>query len=96
MNLSCHCILYEILEITNTVLYKLIVHLFRGDDEELLDSDLSYEFHRESHHIHSIPRPQISQVRVRVRVKVKVQGQGQGQGQVQGQGQGQGQGIGTR
>ena len=79
MNLSCHWILYEILEITNTVLYKLIVHLFRGDDEELLDSDLSYEFHRESHHIHSIPRPQISQVRVRVRVKVKVQGQGQGQ-----------------
>ena len=48
------------------------VHLFRGDDEELLDSDLSYEFHRESHHIHSIPRPQISQVRVRVRVKVNV------------------------
>merc|ERR1719289_164840 len=26
-----------------------------------MDSDLSYEFHRESHHIHSIPRPRISQ-----------------------------------
>merc|ERR1712168_806996 len=25
--------------------------------EELLDTDISYEFHRESHHIHSIPRP---------------------------------------
>ena len=27
-----------------------------------MDSDLSYEFHRESHHIHSIPRPRICQV----------------------------------
>jgi pimeloyl-ACP methyl ester carboxylesterase len=36
-------------------------YLKRGDDEELLDSDISFEFHRESHHIHSIPRPQISQ-----------------------------------
>ena len=31
-------------------------------EEEVMDSDLSYEFHRESHHIHSIPRPRISQV----------------------------------
>jgi len=30
-------------------------------EEELLDSDISSEFHRESHHIHSIPRPRISQ-----------------------------------
>jgi len=30
-------------------------------EEEVMDSDLSYEFHRESHHIHSIPRPRISQ-----------------------------------
>ena len=90
MNLSCHCILYDSLEITNTVPYKVNVHLFRGDDEELLDSDLSYEFHRESHHIHSIPRPQISQVRVKVKGLTQGQSQGQGQGQVQGQG------IGTR
>jgi pimeloyl-ACP methyl ester carboxylesterase len=33
-----------------------------ADDESLWDSDISFEFHRESHHIHSIPyRPQISQ-----------------------------------
>ena len=31
-------------------------------EEEVMDSDLSYEFHRESHHIHSIPRPRICQV----------------------------------
>ena len=31
-------------------------------EEEVFDSDISYEFHRESHHIHSIPRPRISQV----------------------------------
>ena len=31
-------------------------------EEEVLDSDISYEFHRESHHIHTIPRPRISQV----------------------------------
>ena len=35
---------------------------FRADEEELLDNDISYEFHRESHHIHSIPRTEISQV----------------------------------
>ena len=31
-------------------------------EEEVFDSDISFEFHRESHHIHSIPRPRISQV----------------------------------
>ena len=31
-------------------------------EEDVLDSDISNEFHRESHHIHSIPRPRISQV----------------------------------
>ena len=31
-------------------------------EEEVIDSDISYEFHRESHHIHSIPRPRIGQV----------------------------------
>jgi len=36
-------------------------YLSRADDEELRDSDISYEFHRESHHMHSIPRPEISQ-----------------------------------
>ena len=30
--------------------------------DELLDSDISHEFHRESHHIHAIPRPEISEV----------------------------------
>jgi len=30
-------------------------------EEEVYDSDISFEFHRESHHIHSIPRPVISQ-----------------------------------
>ena len=47
--------------------------MYRGDDEELYDSDLSYEFHRESHHIHSIPRPEISPVRVNINMIVKVQ-----------------------
>ena len=32
-------------------------------EEDVLDRDISNEFHRESHHIHSIPRPRISQVR---------------------------------
>ena len=32
-------------------------------EEDVMDSDISNEFHRESHHIHSIPRPRISQVR---------------------------------
>lgn len=36
-------------------------YLNRADDEQLLDSDISHEFFRESHHIHAIPRPQISQ-----------------------------------
>jgi hypothetical protein len=36
--------------------------IFRADEEELLDNDISYEFHRESHHIHSIPRTEIGQV----------------------------------
>ena len=31
-------------------------------EEDVMDSDISNEFHRESHHIHSIPRPRISQV----------------------------------
>ena len=30
-------------------------------EEEVIDSDISFEFHRESHHIHSIPRPRIGQ-----------------------------------
>jgi len=30
-------------------------------EEEVIDSDISFEFHRESHHMHSIPRPRISQ-----------------------------------
>jgi len=30
-------------------------------EEEVLDTDISFEFHRESHHIHSIPRPSISE-----------------------------------
>ena len=34
-----------------------------SSEEEVFDSDISFEFHRESHHIHSIPRPRISQVR---------------------------------
>jgi hypothetical protein len=34
----------------------------RADEEQALDNDISYEFHRESHHIHSIPRTEISQV----------------------------------
>lgn len=33
----------------------------QADDDSLWDSDISFEFHRESHHIHSIPRSQISQ-----------------------------------
>ena len=33
-----------------------------SSEEEVYDSDISFEFHRESHHIHSIPRPRISQV----------------------------------
>ena len=37
---------------------------FRGDAEELLDSDISHEFFRESHHIHSIPRPQVDEVSI--------------------------------
>lgn len=36
-------------------------YLSRGDAEELLDSDISHEFFRESHHIHSIPRPQVDE-----------------------------------
>jgi len=36
-------------------------YLNRGDVDELLDNDISCEFLRESHHIHSIPRPEISQ-----------------------------------
>ena len=31
-------------------------------EEEVFDSDISFEFHRESHHMHSIPRPAISEV----------------------------------
>ena len=38
------------------------VQYLANAEEEVMDSDLSYEFHRESHHIHSIPRPRISQV----------------------------------
>ena len=34
----------------------------RGDEEEMMDDDISTEFFRDSHHIHSIPRPQVSQV----------------------------------
>jgi len=30
-------------------------------EDEVLDTDISFEFHRESHHIHSIPRPSISE-----------------------------------
>jgi hypothetical protein len=37
-------------------------YLTRGDAEALLDSDISHEFFRESHHIHSIPRPQVDEV----------------------------------
>jgi len=36
-------------------------HYLANAEEEVIDSDLNYEFHRESHHIHSIPRPRISQ-----------------------------------
>jgi len=32
-----------------------------GCEDDVLDNDISNEFHRESHHIHSIPRPRISQ-----------------------------------
>lgn len=32
-----------------------------NSDEAVLDNDISCEFHRESHHIHSIPRPSVSQ-----------------------------------
>jgi len=32
-----------------------------SSEEAVLDSDISCEFHRESHHIHSIPRPRVSQ-----------------------------------
>ena len=35
-----------------------------SSEEEVYDSDISFEFHRESHHIHSIPRPRISQVTI--------------------------------
>ena len=31
-------------------------------EEDVMDTDISNEFHRESHHIHEIPRPRISQV----------------------------------
>jgi hypothetical protein len=31
-------------------------------EEDVMDSDISNEFHRESHHIQEIPRPRISQV----------------------------------
>jgi len=30
-------------------------------EEEVFDSDISYEFHRESHHMHTIPRPAVSE-----------------------------------
>ena len=33
-----------------------------SSEEEIMDTDISNEFHRESHHIHSIPRPRITQV----------------------------------
>lgn len=36
-------------------------YLARGDEEEMMDDDISTEFFRDSHHIHSIPRPQVSQ-----------------------------------
>ena len=42
---------------------------FRGDAEELLDSDISHEFFRESHHIHSIPRPQVDEVSIYLSVR---------------------------
>jgi len=32
-----------------------------SSEEEIMDTDISNEFHRESHHIHSIPRPRITQ-----------------------------------
>ena len=32
-------------------------------EEDVMDTDISNEFHRESHHMHEIPRPRISQVR---------------------------------
>jgi len=36
-------------------------YLARADDDEMMDDDISTEFLRESHHIHSIPRPKVSQ-----------------------------------
>jgi hypothetical protein len=36
-------------------------YLRRGDAEALMDSDISDEFFRESHHLHTIPTPQIDE-----------------------------------
>jgi len=42
---------------TNTALDQYVIN----SDDQILDTDISEGFHRESHHIHSIPRPSISQ-----------------------------------
>lgn len=36
-------------------------HHQHTNEEEVFDLDMDLEFHRESHHIHSIPRPRVSQ-----------------------------------